>query len=122
MRQNRDCRGIFAAAAAVKSYSTELGNQVLSFAGKSRQSRQLGENLCCTPLAFTVVSFSSSLINPTPPPFPTLLPPELLLRQEHSVADKIRFWNTCIQPLFNSLIHLNLTLTYVIEFDEILIK
>ena len=50
MRQNRDCRGIFVAA-AVKSYSTELGNQVLSFAGKSRQSRQLGENLCCTPYA-----------------------------------------------------------------------
>ena len=32
MRQNRDCRGSFAAAAAVKCYSTELGNQLLLFA------------------------------------------------------------------------------------------
>ena len=39
MRQNRDCRGSFAAAAAVKCYSTELGNQLLLFAEKSRLSR-----------------------------------------------------------------------------------
>ena len=38
MRQNRDCRGIFAAA-AVKCYSSKLVNQVLYFAGKSHNDR-----------------------------------------------------------------------------------
>ena len=39
LRQNRDCRGIIAAAAAVKCYSIQLVNQMLSFAAKSRLSR-----------------------------------------------------------------------------------
>ena len=39
MRQNRDCRSIFAAAAAVKCYSIQLVDQMLSFAAKSRLSR-----------------------------------------------------------------------------------